>query len=254
MARYALCVGINDYPDSGADLKGCVNDARDWSALLSGLGYETVTLLDGNADKASVKAALLSLVARAKFGDRIVFTYSGHGSFVADSDGDEPDHRDECLVLHDYKQGGLLTDDELHTIFQARRFGVRVYVFSDSCHSGTVARFAGLGEGFPRFLPPVAFLDGEALARARSVQNSAQKGSSRPGTALISGCADNEYSYDAYINGKACGAFTSAAMTTYRPGITLRQWHEEIRRILPSTAYPQTPNLSASSWQRRWSL
>ena len=34
MANRALCVGINDYPGSNMDLAGCVNDAKDWQALL----------------------------------------------------------------------------------------------------------------------------------------------------------------------------------------------------------------------------
>ena len=34
MSHRALCVGINDYPGSNMDLAGCVNDARDWQALL----------------------------------------------------------------------------------------------------------------------------------------------------------------------------------------------------------------------------
>ena len=32
--KRALCVGINDYPVRGADLKGCVNDAKAWARLL----------------------------------------------------------------------------------------------------------------------------------------------------------------------------------------------------------------------------
>lgn len=34
MTSKALCVGINDYPGSGNDLKGCVNDAKAWAELL----------------------------------------------------------------------------------------------------------------------------------------------------------------------------------------------------------------------------
>ena len=34
MTKKALCVGINDYPIAGMDLKGCVNDAKAWSTLL----------------------------------------------------------------------------------------------------------------------------------------------------------------------------------------------------------------------------
>ena len=28
MTKRALCIGINDYPGTGSDLTGCVNDAR----------------------------------------------------------------------------------------------------------------------------------------------------------------------------------------------------------------------------------
>ena len=34
MAKRAFCIGINDYPYDGSDLKGCVNDANDWANLL----------------------------------------------------------------------------------------------------------------------------------------------------------------------------------------------------------------------------
>ncbi|MDH5616880.1 MAG: caspase family protein, partial [Acidimicrobiia bacterium] len=35
MKKKALCVGINDYPIAGSDLRGCVNDATGWAALLA---------------------------------------------------------------------------------------------------------------------------------------------------------------------------------------------------------------------------
>ena len=35
MAKYALCIGINDYPGTDSDLSGCVNDANDWAAALT---------------------------------------------------------------------------------------------------------------------------------------------------------------------------------------------------------------------------
>ncbi len=35
MAKNALCIGINDYPGTGSDLAGCVNDANDWAAALA---------------------------------------------------------------------------------------------------------------------------------------------------------------------------------------------------------------------------
>jgi len=70
---------------------------------------------------------------------------------------------------------------------------------------------------------------------------------------LLSGCKDEEYSYDACFNGRANGAFTYTALQTLRdlPGhATYSDWHREIRKILPSADYPQTPQL-VGSWQQR---
>ena len=40
MTKRALCIGINDYPGTGSDLAGCVNDANDWGDALQGRGFE----------------------------------------------------------------------------------------------------------------------------------------------------------------------------------------------------------------------
>ena len=51
MAKNALCIGINDYPGTGSDLAGCVNDANDWKATLQNRGFTVTQLLDSKATK-----------------------------------------------------------------------------------------------------------------------------------------------------------------------------------------------------------
>jgi hypothetical protein len=68
--------------------------------------------------------------------DIFLLTYSGHGGQVPDTNGDEPDRKDETWVLYD----GELVDDELHELYTQFKSGTRVVVLSDSCHSGTVTR------------------------------------------------------------------------------------------------------------------
>src|SRR5947207_2808729 len=94
MTKKALCIGINDYPYDGSDLNGCVNDAKAWAELLS-THYDFPSadiklLLDSQATKANVLAGLKQLLAGAKAEDVLVFTNSSHGTYVADSSGDEP--------------------------------------------------------------------------------------------------------------------------------------------------------------------
>jgi hypothetical protein len=102
-------------------------------------------------------------------GDSLVITYSGHGTFVPDASGDEPDGCDEALCPYDIGQGHALLDDEIHELFAARAAGVRIALISDSCHSGTVIRWANpdVDADAPRarFLPPSAWLPESQLPR-----------------------------------------------------------------------------------------
>ncbi len=266
--RLSLHVGINDYP--GAPLQGCVNDARDWEALCRDLGYHTTTLLNGDATRLRILETLEGLIAQARFGDRIVFTYSGHGSWIPDTSGDEPDGRDEVLCAVDFDRGGLINDDDIQRLVQSRRFGVRITIVSDSCHSGSVNRFAqptprlaemGLDRRV-RFLPPVAFLHGEAFRAAQRVEARAITAPRlKSGSVLFSGCDDEEYSYDAFIDGKFNGAFTHYALRARREmvaaggPITYNGWHRRTRSYLDGTGdFPQTPQLYATPWQKTWRL
>ncbi len=254
--KYALCVGINDYPGSGADLAGCVNDARDWAEILASAGYQVITLLDHGATRASVVGDLQHMVATAGWADRIVFTFSGHGTWFPDADGDEADGRDEALCCHDYTAGGFVRDDDLQAIFADLRYGSAALVLSDSCHSGTMSRdlaaAAADSTGRPRFLSPVNFVDGLDVERAVEMESRLPRNAPRRIASLISGCADDEYSYDAAFDGRPNGAFSRAALDTYSPGILLGGWHAAIRTLLPTSWYPQTPQLTAASAYRRY--
>lgn len=255
MNKTALIVGINDYPGTGSDLSGCVNDALDWEEVLSGRGYETTVLLDGQATKANIVEELWTHILKLRYRDKFVFTFSGHGTWVPDQDGDEIDGRDEALCCHEVWNGGILTDDEMHFIFEKTPYGAQTTVLSDSCHSGTVARgFQKDGpatKSGPRFLSP-ADLPTIPVTEKQAVEAETRivRARSRPGPVLISGCDDPEFSYDAWFNGRPNGAFSRAAIDTLSPDVrSFREWHRRIRSILPSPAYPQSPQLGATKFQ-----
>jgi hypothetical protein len=258
MSKLALCVGINDYPGTGSDLSGCVNDANDWAETLRGRGFSVGQLLDAEATGDAIRAGMRGLLDQAGSGDVVVITYSGHGTWVPDQDGDEPDGRDEALCPYDIRTAGPLLDDELFTIFSERARGTRVVLISDSCHSGTVARLApatsGTSDRLVRFLPPAHFLAKEEIEVARRIPR-VYRGRPRQSALLLAGCQDIEYSYDAVFGGRPNGAFTYVALAALRSlpaEATYRDWMAAIAAKLPSVDYPQTPGLSGSSTQKRW--
>jgi hypothetical protein len=67
----------------------------------------------------------------------------------------------------------------------------------------------------------------------------------------MAGCEEgpDHYSYDANFNNRPNGAFTYYALRSLKTlpaKATYRDWHAAIRRSLPSTNYPQKPQLVAT--------
>jgi metacaspase-1 len=264
MANRALCVGINDYPVDGADLMGCVNDANDWAALVTE-HYDFPTtdvrvMTDAEATKANVMAALGDLLAGATDGDVLAFTNSSHGSYLPDESGDEPDIYDETLCPHDIEDSMIL-DDELRTLFADLPGGVHLTVISDSCHSGSTTRVL-LSEIIPglrteddrriRFLNPALVRDVRILenaARAKPRRYEAYPESEMK-ELLLSGCTDEEVSYDASIDGAYHGAMTYHALKAIREAdyqITYADLVARLNALLEESGYAQHPQLEGQS-------
>ncbi len=262
MAKKALCIGINDYPGTQSDLSGCVNDARDWADVLEARQFAVRMLLDAEATKTEMTAAIRELIESAQPDDTVVITYSGHGTWVPDTSDDETDGRDEGLCPHDINASGALLDDDLHILFSNRRERVRVLLLSDSCHSGSVTRGeeSDVDEGMPRarFLPPEAWMPADQLRRFRFRPPVLSGGLARAGgDLLLSGCQDTEYSWDTRFRGRANGAFTYYAIKTLKTlpeGATYEDWYRKIRGYLPSTRLPQNPQILGSAQARRFRI
>lgn len=260
MNKRALCVGINNYPGTDNDLHGCVNDAHDWQQALLDRGFSVDTLTDSKATKKALVTSLEAKISSAQPGDILVFTYSGHGTWVPDTNGDEVDGRDEALVTYDIGSQGPLLDDTLSELFAGAQRGVRLIFISDSCHSGSVSRFLGKHEPLePRvkFLPPAHFLPSTLLTHARSIERATVRGRARQTALTMSGCQDSEFSFDASYKGRPNGAFTRSALDALAKlsvDATYGDWQKAIRKLLPSAQYPQRPQITATDTQRAWKI
>lgn len=254
MTKKALCVGINDYPQAGMDLRGCVNDANGWAALLRKhydfKSPDIAVVLDRDATYAAMIAGLKGLLAGARSDDVLVFTNSSHGTYLADTSGDEPTY-DEALCPYD-TQDNPLVDDELRMLFSDVPAGVHLTVISDSCHSGTVTR------AIPADTPDqrrARFMDPRAIGRPVIDEAKARKLRTERypmadmNEVLLAGCKANQYSFDATIEGKPHGAFSFYALAAIRDAkykITYRDLRESVVTALSDSNYDQEPQLEGN--------
>ena len=259
MAKRALCVGINDYPGTGDDLDGCVNDAKAWAALLAGQYDFTKSdiklLLNRQATHRAVSKALKNLLAGARPGDVLVFANSSHGTYRADTDGDEANY-DEALCPYDAKDH-LLIDDELRELFANTPDGVRLTVILDSCFSGTGTRLWPGDDRLrrrPRFLPP-SHIGRPSLEPGAARRRTARSSQSAMTEVLLAGCSDQQESNDVDFPDGAQGALTYYALRAiadadYR--ITYSTLLTKVRSALRTSGFEdQTPQLEGKAANKR---
>lgn len=270
----SLNIGLNSvnpshYGGWTGDLAACEFDAKDMAALATGRGIKARQLLTKDATRAKVLAALRAAAKTLVKGDFFLLSFSGHGGQVPDVSSEEADKLDETWCLYDAQ----LIDDELYQELGRFATGVRILVLSDSCHSGTVVRAGPPGslvlppEMRSKMMPPsvamrtyeahrsfydklqqdVAGSEGEVRAEPDEVLATLTVSTRltkiarrfRARAVLISGCQDNQSSYDGQHN----GAFTARLLTVWNRGNfdgNYATFHAHIKAGMPAI---QTPNL-----------
>ncbi len=250
----SLHIGLNSvdpqqYEGWSGPLNACEADANDMIDLAESQGFTAAKLLTKKATRKAVLDGVADAAKNLKSGDFFFLTYSGHGGQAPDLNGDEPDGQDETWCLYD----GQLIDDELYSSWGAFASGVRVFLLSDSCHSGTVSKAIHYRDKSRSGSPPVyrAMPDEVAL---RVYQNhkgfydpilknrnmSEALGAVKASVLLISGCQDNQLSQDGTFN----GLFTGTLKTVWNGGTfdgSYRRLHTAIGSKMPPD---QTPKLS----------
>ena len=286
--RKALLIGINYY-DTKFKLNGCINDVKNVKNFLTRHGYkaEDMVILTDDNDRNSrafptrrnIIDAMNWLVAGSKENDSLFFHFSGHGSQIEDTDGDELDGYDETICPYDFEQAGQISDDELHAIMvKPLPEGCRLTALFDCCHSGSMLDlpytyntkgvlkepnlYSELGQGL---LPIVSeYVKGDKQKALKSifklvknvntftnnqgaVEKTKKTKTSPADVIMLSGCKDDQTSADAHIGGEATGAMSFAFIEVMNTGkkqsyLTLLQ---NTRKVLEAK-YSQKPQLSAS--------
>jgi hypothetical protein len=255
----SLHIGLNNVDPShyggwNGQLAACVFDANDMTALAKSQGFKPTTLLNGQATSNAVGGAISAAASRLKTGDIFLLTYSGHGGQVPDTNGDEEDKFDETWVLYDRQ----LVDDELYALWAQFAPGVRIFVLSDSCHSGSVTRQiqyeqlnnSPLSQGIvadptagmramPEKVRDITYNNNKELYDGiQQVFRAGEKVAVNASILLISGCQDAQLSSD----GKRNGLFTQTMLKVWNNGSfqgRYRQFWQTIQLAMPPW---QSPN------------
>ena len=255
----SLHIGVNKvdpahYNGWEGTLAACEFDAEDMRALAVGKGFEASILLTSEATSSAVTAGIAAAADGLAEGDIFLLSYSGHGGQVPDlNSDDDADEKDETWVLYDRQ----LVDDELYALFARFHAGVRIFMLSDSCHSGSVAR-----DIFDAAVPHVvaqAMVDAPKprtkdlprdvqaqtnLANAAEYERIQQENKSGEqqqlgaSLLLLSGCQDNQLSLDGDRN----GLFTQQLRSVWDGGAWTggyEPFHKAIGAKMPPT---QSPN------------
>lgn len=244
--KKGLLIGIN-YTGTSNQLGGCINDTQNLKELLKKDKYfneNELTFMNDNqnGDLYPSKENILKQINElVKFANEnkdeqvlLFFSYSGHGYYVRDTNGDEDDGRDEVLCPIDYNKNGFIVDDYLKSNFIDKLdSNVTLMVIIDACHSGTV-------------------LDLKYNFNNLNVCNENKKAlESKCNVVMISGCRDNQTSADAYLydqfewKREYQGAMTAAFIKNYSDGITYKKLIKNMRKWLAKQRFSQVPQLSS---------
>lgn len=239
--RILLTFAINDYPGSENDLKGCLNDQKMMVSIFP--TFQARIFKDAQVTKEWFVRACEEALDQAQPGDKIIIHYSGHGTYVADTNGDEIDGYDEALYLYD----GPLIDDRINTLLKRIKSGVDVGLIMDCCFSESNTRFGDCESKrvCPRFVRPPDYEIIPHIRIKRAFDESLP-------WVVLSGCKENETSADAYIQdlGLWYGIFSLMAGRVFDSGFTWQKWLDRIRIYLPSKSFDQTPTIEGSEEMR----
>jgi metacaspase-1 len=253
----ALTIGLNSvdpahYGGWSGKLIACEADAEDMANIAASKGFEVNTILTKEATRERIADEISNAADALGAGDFFMLSYSGHGGQLPDFNEEEVDAQDDTWCLYD----GELVDDEVYTLLAQFAEGVRVLVFSDSCHSGTVTKLAyyegtvsgrsvihSASEGGYRNMPPEVALPTYRNNREfydeilKNLQPESRE-QARAAILLVSGCQENQLSADGDFN----GLFTAQLLRVWREGTftgDYPKFYREIRKRMPPN---QTPN------------
>lgn len=248
MAKRALLIGIN-YIGTANQLRGCINDVTNMRNMLIThyhyLPENIVVLRDDSLDsrfkptRANILMSLRQIISTSSQSSEIWVHYSGHGSSIRDTNGDEASSMDSVIIPLDYRKSGLIRDDTIFSII--RTSACPTIMLFDSCNSGTVCDLQWSFQCETRK---------KQLTFQRTKNNN--KSTSNKSIFAMNGSRDDQTSADAYNNASNTygGAFTCAllqCMIDLKYNGNIFTLYSATCNLLKHRGFSQIPILSSSS-------
>ena len=234
LTRKALLIG-NNYPKSSCPLNGCINDINDMASHLKSRGWNANEIeLKTEATKLATIFSLSSIASQSWIRnlDFVYVHYSGHGTQVADVNGDEAeDGLDEAICPADFQTAGVITDDFMNSLCKMFNPRTKVRFVFDACHSGSCLDL------------PITHSTSKEKKTATTITKNL-KGN----ITLLSGCMDSQTSADAVYAGRPQGALTAHLLQALKenPDASGLEVLDRVHTLFLNEHSPQYPLLSAT--------
>lgn len=238
----ALLIGVGAYRPEIGQLPGIEKDvalAREFAGLIGFRPDQIKELFNEQATLANIKTGFNTWLKEAKAGDKVFVYFSGHGSHVEDTNGDEADKQDELLVTYDTavvngKLVNYLLDDEVDEMVSSLE-STSILIAFDSCHSGTAARSLGVIEKRAHF-------EGEPKKSAAS------RAVGAPRWVLLSASTDKETAGASRVGSYLTTSLVQVARAHKQAGqpFVLSAAREEIERAVVRLKADQHPGLDGN--------
>ncbi len=219
--NYALIVGISEYPEYGR-LAYATNDAIGMAGLARKRGFDYLTLLlNGDATREKIVAAIDDLHARLGPEDVLTFFYSGHALRQSNAAGGYDGYLVPfgCHKGRELEEGLAMADVASMLADLPNRY---LTVFIDACHGAMLAD---------------AVADGMADVRTGGVSNRI--------VAVVASSGAGEMAFESDGHGVFTGGLLNALATTEHDSIMGRKPDAELMRDLQQLVETET-----GGWQQ----
>ena len=192
---------------------GCDEDAKTFAIACESNDVSYDLLLNEQATASGIEAYARDAVSRLTDGGLLILYMAGHGGEYDDpSDPTEKDGKSQTLCLWD----GQLSDNLVWVLLSQVPAGIRVWMITDCCNSGSNFRSYN-------YTPMVQ-------RRSRTTQRV-------PNLLHWGGCGDGENSQGSAQG----GVFTTALVDAYATGQTYAEWFAAAKEKMPRN---QTPTVA----------